>query len=151
MRCKPKVSNPVRLCATMCVSALALLLLPVRPAAAAGGPYVLGIVPAAAPVATHASWTPLVERLAKETGMDLKLKVYEEMLDFEADLTRGGPDFAFSNPLQAVGANAAQGYVPLVRSSRSLAGLLVVGKDSPITSVEQLAGLQIAFVGARSV
>ncbi len=39
----------------------------------------------------------------------------------------------------------AQGYVPLVRNSKSLSGILVVRKDSPIHSVAELEGKEIVF------
>jgi phosphonate transport system substrate-binding protein len=120
-------------------------------AAPADGSYVLGVVPSAPPVTMHANWMPIVERLAQATGLSLTLKVYEKMPDFEADLERGGPDFAFSNPMQIVLFHAAQGYVPLVRSSQPLVGVLFVPVDSPIRTVEELEGKQIAFVGAKSV
>src|SRR5512142_2525087 len=51
--------------------------------------YILAVVPSAPPVATHTTWTPFVETLRRETGLDLSLKVYEKMSDFEADFEAG--------------------------------------------------------------
>lgn len=99
----------------------------------------------------HTNWTPFVERLARETGLNFKLKVYETMNDFEQDFQAGKPDFIFSSPTQIVLARQSQGYVPLVRSSQKVQGVLFVRKDSPITQVVQLEGKNIAFVGARNL
>lgn len=120
-------------------------------AAGTAGAYTLAVVPQMPPVAMHTNWTPFVELLARETGLNFKLKVYEKMDDFEQDFQKGKPDFIFSSPTQIVLARQSQGYVPLVRSSQKVQGVLFVRKDSPITQVSQLEGKNIAFVGARNL
>lgn len=123
---------------------------PAAKAAQVKGRYVLAVLPSAPPVDTHTLWTPFVERLARDAGLDLRLKVYEKMADFERDLSRGAPDFLFSSPLQAVVAHQAQGYLPLVRGSRLVSAGIFVRTDSPIATVDDLAGKKIAFVGNKS-
>jgi len=115
------------------------------------GPYFLAVIPSAPPVATHTLWAPFIERLSRDTGMDLRLKIYETMLDFERDISSGDPDFLFSSPLQVVVAHEAQGYVPLVRGSALVAVEIFVRAQSPILSVDDLAGKTIAFVGSKSL
>jgi phosphonate transport system substrate-binding protein len=119
--------------------------------APAGGPYTLAVIPSTPPVATHTLWTPFIERLSRDTGLDLRLKIYETMSDFEKDISRGGPDFLFSSPLQVVVAHEAQGYVPLVRGSALVAVEVFVRAQSPILTVDDLAGKTIAFVGGKSL
>lgn len=111
--------------------------------------FTIAVVPQMPPVAMHTNWSPLVARLAKETGLNLKLKVYEKMKDFEQDLQDGKPDFIFSSPTQIVLARQSQGYIPLIRSSKKIKGVLFVRKDSSITRVKDLEGKNIAFVGAK--
>ena len=66
--------------------------------------------------------------------------------DLEAKLANGDFDFAYMNPYHALVAGRDQGYVPLVRDGgRSLYGILVVRKDSPIQDVKDLDGAEIAF------
>lgn len=120
-------------------------------AAGAADEYILAVVPQMPPVAMHTSWTPFVERLARETGLRYKLKVYETMDEFEQDFQEGQPDFIFSSPTQIVLARQSQGYIPLVRNSRKVKGVLFVRADSPITQVSLLEGKNIAFVGARNL
>jgi ABC-type phosphate/phosphonate transport system substrate-binding protein len=131
-------------------SALALYPVP-NQAEERGAPLVFAVLPSAPPVAMHTLWFPLVARLSRETGLDLRLKVYDTMAEFEADISRGGPDFLFSSPLQAVVAHATQGYVPLVRGSTPVAVEVFVRADSPILSPGDLAGKTIAFVGSKNL
>jgi phosphonate transport system substrate-binding protein len=134
---------------------LALLLLPCRfphPAQASDKTsYIIAVVPQLPPVTMHTNWSPFVELLKKETGERFRIKVYNTMGDFEDDYKKGVGDFIYANPVQTVIAYRAQGYVPLVRSSRKIAGVLFVKKDSGIYSVRDLRGRDVAFVGARNV
>ena len=113
--------------------------------------YIIGVVPQMPPVTMHTNWTPFVERLAKETGLNLKLKVYEQMDAFENDFQSGTPDFLFSSPTQITLARESQGYIPLVRNSQTIKGILFVKKDSPYNDVSQLEGKNISFVGSKNL
>ena len=58
----------------------------------------------------------------------------------------GHYDFAYMNPYHILKTHDAQGYLPLIRDGgRKLTGILVVHKESPIQSVQELAGKRIAF------
>ncbi|MBU0482493.1 MAG: phosphate/phosphite/phosphonate ABC transporter substrate-binding protein [Proteobacteria bacterium] len=132
---------------------LLLIALPLREAAATNREkYTIGVIPTWDPVVTHTQWIPFVEKLAKKTGLSFKLKIYETMADFERDIVSPtGPDFIFANSLQAVVAHEAQGYLPLVKGSASIRAVLFVRKDSPVHTVEELAGKRIAFVGDKNL
>jgi len=107
--------------------------------------YVLAVPPLLPPAEVYKDWIPFVERLSKETGTDIKLKVYNTISALEDDVINGIPDFTFTNPYHVVVAKKAQGYVPLVRDKTPLVGILVVHKDSPINSIQDLNGKEIAF------
>lgn len=114
--------------------------------------YILGVVPSFPPVATHTRWAPFVQRLSEETGFDFRLKVCEQMSDFERDIVSpGAPDFIFTNSLQVVAAHKAQGYQTLVRGSKMVYGVVFVRGDSPARTVDDLSGKRIAFVGAKNL
>lgn len=117
----------------------------------APAPYILAVIPQLPPITMHTNWTPFVQRLKKETGLEFTLKVYDSMDRFEDDLIRGVPDFLYTNPTQMVLAKHSQGYIPLVRNSKPLAGYLFVRKDSPIKRIDDLQGKTIAFVGAKNL
>lgn len=131
---------------------LMLQLLPSAADAAQKSGYELAVVPSFPPVTTYQQWTPLAERLTKETGLGFRLKLYETMGDFERDIVSPqAPDFIFANALQAVVAHQEQGYLPLVRGSGHVWVELFVPKDSPCQSVDDLAGKRIAFVGNKNL
>lgn len=106
----------------------------------------LAVVPQLPPAVTHRQWRPLVEQLARDTGQDIKLRVYRSYDEFENDLNSGRPDLVYLNPYHQLVAWRAQGYIPLVRDgSRQLTGVLVVRNDSPYRSIKDLNGRDIAF------
>jgi len=120
-------------------------------AAKQGNVYTLAIIPSAPPVTMHTQWTPFVERLSRETGLDIRLKLYEKMAEFERDIWSGTPDFIFSSPIQLMVAHKSSGYVPFLRGSKPIAVGLFVRKDSPIRSIDDLAGKKISFVGNKNL
>lgn len=127
---------------------LSLLLwaLAAAPAAAEERRYTLSVVPQFPAVEIHRSWSPVAERLQRETGLRLELKTHAGIPAFEEDFLQGRSDFAYMNPYHAVMARRAQGYVPLVRdSSQQLAGILLVRQDSPYKSAKDLDGSDLAF------
>ncbi|MDE1949509.1 MAG: phosphate/phosphite/phosphonate ABC transporter substrate-binding protein, partial [Burkholderiales bacterium] len=114
-------------------------------AAAPADTYTISVVPQFTAVEIDHDWTPVLERLSRETGYRFKLEVSESIPKFETSVLAGGPDFAYLNPYHEVMARRAQGYIPLVRGSKPLQGILVVRKDAAIRSVADLDGQSIAF------
>lgn len=119
--------------------------------AGTGKVYTLAIMPSAPPVTLHTQWTPFVEQLSQETGLKFQLKLYDRMAQFERDIWSGEPDFIFSSPIQAIVAHQACSYRPLVRGGKNVSIGLFVRKDSPIRSVDELAGKKISFVGNKNI
>lgn len=107
--------------------------------------YTLAVVPQFQAVEITRVWQPIVERVAKETGITLVLKMSKDIPAFEDDIKAGTPDFAYMNPYHQLIAHKTQGYVPLLRDSTPLTGILVVRADDPIQSVAQLEGKTLAF------
>lgn len=113
--------------------------------------YTLAIVPQLSPAITHRNWAPVTERLARETGNRLQLRVYRTFEEFEAELSNGLPDLVYMNPYHQLRARQSHGYIPLIRdSSQLLSGVLVVHRDSPVKSVRELDGQTIGFPDANA-
>jgi phosphonate transport system substrate-binding protein len=141
-----------RYCESFALLIAAFILPAISPVPAADTPrYTFAVPPLKPLLTTHANWSPFVEQLGRETGLDFELKLYETMDEFEEDIARGRPDFAFLHSVQVVAAKTAQGYIPIVRNSRPVAGSFVVRKDSPIKSVRDLEGKTVAFVGEKNL
>ena len=93
----------------------------------------------------HRVWAPLLSRIAQETGQPLNLVVPANIPAFERSMLAGEPDFVYANPYHAVMGHRAQGYIPLVRDSTLLTGIVLVRADDPIRSVAELNGKTVAF------
>ncbi len=126
------------------------LLLGASPGRAAETAYQVGIIPQAPPVAMYERWGPVLARLAAVSGVPLKAKLYDNMQAFEQDFQAGNPDLLFAHPAMFAAAHKAQGYVPLVRDRRELSGWIFVRNDSPVRTLEELAGKRVGFVGEKS-
>jgi len=113
--------------------------------------YTFAVIPQTPPEVMHRNWLPFIDRLSRDTGLTLKLKVYENMDDFEDDLKEGNVDFAFMNSVQVVMAWHEHGYLPLVRSREPIRGCIFVRKDSKIEKREELEGKEIALIGTHNV
>lgn len=108
--------------------------------------YSFGIVPQFEQRKLFRIWRPILDELERRTGFVFKLVGSPKIPVFEQKFMEGAYDFAYMNPYHLLQAHGSQGYLPLVRDgSRMLKGILVVAKDSPIQSVQELAGKRVAF------
>jgi phosphonate transport system substrate-binding protein len=106
--------------------------------------YTLGVVPQFEQRKLFSIWKPIVDDLARRTGLDIRLMVTLTVPEYEGVLEKGGFDFVYANPYHIMRASQSPGYIPLVRDREPVRGILVVRKDSPIKRVEELAGKTLA-------
>lgn len=114
-------------------------------------PYTFSVVPQGPPEAMRALWLPIVERLGAATGLPLQLQLHAKAEDFQDDLAAGRIDLAHANPVQVIRAHRARRYRPLVRDAALIHGVMFVATDSPVVSVDALAGREVAYVGPWTV
>jgi phosphonate transport system substrate-binding protein len=107
--------------------------------------YVFSVVPQFKPAQLHKEWGPILARVSRETGIKLKLDIPSSIPKFEAELSKGLPDFAFMNPYEAVLGYKEHGYIPLIRNKKQLSGIVVVRKDSPYKTLSDLNNKEIGF------
>ncbi len=124
---------------------LVLLLNTAMAADAGKASYSIAVVPQFRAEQLHRDWTPVLERLRAATGASFSLRIAVDIPAFEDSVLAGEPDFAYMNPYHQVMARRAQGFIPLVRDSKPLTGILVVRKDDPIKSAGELDGKEVAF------
>jgi phosphonate transport system substrate-binding protein len=107
--------------------------------------YSFGVVPQFEQRKLFAIWKPIIDELAKRSGLELNLVATLTVPDFERELAAGKYDFVYANPYHILRESTRQGYIPLVRDSEPLRGILVVRKDSPYRSPVDLAGQTLAI------
>ncbi len=110
------------------------------------GTYSFGVVPQFEQRKLFRIWRPILDELEHRTGFTFKLVGSPKIPAFEEKFMDGAYDFAYMNPYHLLQAHGSQGYLPLVRDgSRMLKGILVVAKESPIQSIQEIAGKPVAF------
>ena len=119
--------------------------------AAAAQTYTFAVVPQFEQRKLFAIWKPIVDELERRTGISLKLVATLTIKEFEQELDEGSFDFVYANPYHILKVSASQGYIPLVRDSAPLRGIMVVRKDSPIRNPSELNGKPVAFPSPNAI
>ncbi len=143
----------ISLCFALSVIATAIALagpLP-EPPKTSSKTYTFGVTPQFEQRKLHGIWAPVIQELEKRTGLSFELRSTLNIKDFEKELAVGNFDFVYSNPYHILMERKSQGYVPLVRDSAPLRGILVVRKDSPIQKPAELDGKTIAFPSPNAI
>lgn len=106
------------------------------------------VVPQFPATEIHATWSKLLDGLKKDGLPEIELVFAKDITEFENQFKAGQADLIYCNPYHMVMAKKAQGYIPLVRESKPLTGILVVSADSGpngIKSLNDLNGKTLLF------
>ena len=136
--------NPAMLCIFIC------LLVFVGYALGARKHITIAILPCADVVMTFKKFNPLATYLKRETGLDVRLVVPKDSVEFEKDVKNGDIDFAFQDPYTYVRLAKVYNRDALLRAltregSRVQSGVVIVRKDSGTDKMENLRGKTVMF------
>jgi len=103
----------------------------------------------------HKKFSPLADYLHQETGKKIVIKItkdYQQQIDA---VGKDQMDLAYMGPNEYVTMTQKHGKKPLlacqeIDGKTSLYGMIITKKDSPLTSLAELAGKRIAFVEPNS-
>lgn len=129
---------------------LGLALFPVAPGRSAE-PYTFAVVPQFEQRRLFAVWRPIVDEVEKRSGVRLKLVATLTVPEFEKEVSAGTFDFLYANPYHIMRESGGQGYIPLVRDSIPLRGIVVVRKDSPVRGIADLEGKVLAVPSPNAI
>lgn len=105
-----------------------------------------GIVPQQAASTLARLWSPIFELLSQNANFQLRFATARDIPTFEKRLALGEYDIAYMNPYHYTVFHDSVGYQALVKQKdKQIKGIIVVRKDSPIQSLEELDGKLIAF------
>ncbi len=107
-----------------------------EPAHAAKASYTVAIVPVLPATDIKRRWQPLLDALARETGLSFRFRLYEDNAQIEASLLRSEPDFAMLGAFQLW--QARPHYLPILRDTRPMIGMVVVRQDSALHTLNDL-------------
>lgn len=108
--------------------------------------YSFGVVPQQAASKLARVWSPILQYLERETGFELLFRTARDIPTFEQRLSSGDYDIAYMNPYHFTVYNRDPGYQAIARArDKRIKGILVVRKDSPIQSFDELDNMTLAF------
>lgn len=105
-----------------------------------------GIVPQQSAKKLAAKWSPILFHVSKQSGIELRFATAKNIPTFEKRLSAGEYDVAYMNPYHYVVFSESVGYSALLKQrNKQIRGVIVVHKDSPISSITELDGNTLAF------
>lgn len=108
--------------------------------------FTFGVVPQQSAAKLAEKWTPVLRYLSEKTGYRLDFKTAKDIPTFEKRCATGEYDLAYMNPYHYTVFHKTAGYKALAKEElKSLKGIIVVRKDSPIQKLEELNGATLAF------
>lgn len=113
--------------------------------------YSFAVVPQFEQRKLFAIWKPVVAELENRTGLELKLVATLTVPEFERELSKGAFDFLYANPYHIMRETTRQKYIPLVRDSVPLRGILVARKDSTLRNLNELEGKTLAMPSPNAI
>ena len=114
-------------------------------ASVAAETYSFGVLPQRSPALTAQYWNPILDYVGRKAGIVLELVTRKSSLEYSEAEARGEFDFVYNNHIFAP-SHAAAGYRVLVRSAgEAIRGQIVVPEPSPIRSLRDLEGREVAF------
>jgi phosphonate transport system substrate-binding protein len=111
----------------------------------------VGFVPQQSTTELARLWIPILNRLQEGIPFKLRFATAPDIPTFEKRMAQGLYDFAYMNPQHYAVFSKRPGYAAFVREKgRKLRGIVVVQRDSPIKSLQDLAGREVAFPAPNS-
>ena len=105
-----------------------------------------GVVPQQSAQVLARKWIPIFNYLEEKTGYKFIFKTTKTIPEFEKNVLKGGYDIAYMNPYHYTVFHEKAGYRALLKQgSKQIVGIMVVRKNSPINSLQDLNGKSIAF------
>ena len=132
-----------------------ILLIPVQAMSqeAAGDKLKLGIFPRRNPIITTRMFTPLVQYLTEKLGRQVILDTPKDFDSFYAKVKAGEYDIVHYNQYDYVKSHKEIGYQVIAKNiefnESTIAGAIIVRKDSHINSVLDLKGKKVVFGGGQ--
>ena len=108
--------------------------------------YSFGIVPQSNGSKLSKLWSPILQYLEEHTGIHLRFSTTRNINTFEKRIKAGKYDIVYMNPYHYTVSHEQQGYMAFAKAKKKrLKGIIVVSKDSPFRSINDLDNAELAF------
>ena len=106
----------------------------------------LGVVPQQSASSLAKVWLPLTLSLSEKTGYQIRFATAPNIPEFEKRVAAGEYDITYLNPYHYTVFSESIGLRAIARQKdKRIHGIMVVRKDSDISSLSMLSGVEIAF------
>lgn len=106
----------------------------------------LGIVPQQSAKKLARLWTPICTYLSKKVGHEIRFSTANDIPTFEKRVLEGQYDIAYMNPYHYTVFHERPGYQAIAKQkNKKIKGIIVVPKESELTSLNELDGKTLAF------
>lgn len=113
--------------------------------------YSFAVVPQQSAQRLAELWQPLFDEVFRLSGVELLFTTAPSIPDFEKRLAEGEYDFAYMNPYHYTVFADQPGYRAFAKSAdKQIKGIVVVQKDSEYQTLEDLAGIEMAFPAPKA-
>ena len=131
-----------KLAATLLTAAIALH----SPGAAAQKPYTFYVLNQRSVALTAQYWNPIMTYVSKKSGVPIELKLAKTAQEGNAIAEKGGYDFQYTNHFFTPERDRLGWKVIARPAGPGIRSQIVVPVDSPIQSLQDLHGKEVAFV-----
>ena len=108
--------------------------------------YSFGIVPQSNGSKLSKLWSPILQYLEEHTDINLRFATTRNINSFEKRINSGKYDIVYMNPYHYTVAHEKQGYMAFAKAKKKrLKGIIIVAKDSPFRSINDLDNTELAF------
>ncbi len=108
--------------------------------------YSFSVVPQQSAKKTIETWGALIEYISEKSGVKLRIQTDKDIPQFEQHLKQESYDFSYMNPYHYTVFHDTSGYNAIVKAkNKKIKGIVVVRRDSPIKSLKELNGKELAF------
>ena len=130
---------------SLCITCLTLLTLN-QASCEASGEISIGVVPQQSATALAKAWIPVLGEVSQRSGVRIVFKTATDIPTFEERMKQGEYDIAYMNPYHYTVFSKQPGYRAFAREKdRKLVGIIVVGKENPAKTLNDLAGQTVTF------
>jgi len=108
--------------------------------------FSFGVVPQQAASKLAKIWGPILKEVSQKSGFKIKFQTARDIPTFEERLANGDYDIAYMNPYHYTVFSRQPGYEAFGKAlDKTIKGIVVVAKDSPVQNVAELDGEKMAF------
>lgn len=105
-----------------------------------------GIVPQQSAKRLATLWTPIMQEVSQQSGVNVIFSTAKDIPTFEQRLAEGVYNIAYMNPYHYVTFSQKNGYRALAKQkNKSIKGVIVAKVGGDVSSIEDLRGAKLAF------